>query len=305
MTLADKVWTSAEALAWTVSRFTGAAIEQPRLDAELLLAEALGCDRVDLYANPDRSLGVEERARYRGLIQRRLDGEPVAYILERKAFRYLTLAVSPAVLIPRPETELLVEAVLAFAAGDRGGLVAADIGTGSGAVAVSVAREIDGARVYATDVSEEALGLASENAKAAGVSDRIDFLQGDLLEPLASGIARVPDIAEAPGIAGTLDVVVSNPPYIPTAEIDALPAEISRYEPRGALDGGADGLSVLRRIIDAAPDFLRPGGLLALEIGEAQADAVSTMMKDRFDQITVLRDLAGLDRVVTGVVARP
>jgi release factor glutamine methyltransferase len=172
-------------------------------------------------------------------------------------------------------------------------VAAADIGTGSGAVAISIAKEIEDARVYATDTSSEALAVAAENGRAAGVSDRIDFLEGDLLEPLP------------PDARGTLDVIVSNPPYVPTAEIDALPAEISRYEPRGALDGGADGLSVLRRIIEAAPDFLRPGGLLALEIGEAQADAVSTMMKDRFDQITVLRDLSGLDRVATGQTARP
>lgn len=293
--MADKVWTSAEALTWTVSRFTGAAVDSPRLDAELLLAAALDCERVDLYTTPERPLETQERARYRALIERRLAGEPVAYILGRKSFRYLTLKVTPAVLVPRPETELLVEVVLEFARGEaadlekpRSGPAVADIGTGSGAVAISLAKEIEGSRVWATDVSSEALAVAKENAEDAGLLDLIEFLEGDLLAPLP------------PEVVGELDAIASNPPYIPTGEIGSLPPEISRYEPRAALDGGADGTDVLRKIAAAAPRCLRAGGLLALEIGESQADVVCNTMSAEFDNVSVRKDLAGLDRIVLG-----
>jgi len=286
----DKVWTSADALAWTSSRFARAGIETARLDAELLLAETLNATRVDLYTHPERPLSVEERALYRSYIERRLAAEPVAYILGRKAFRYLTLKVTPAVLVPRPETELLVEAVLEFAcragAAAVRGLLVADVGTGSGAVGISVAKEVEGSTVYATDESREALEVAKENAKACGVSDRVVFLVGNLLEPM-------------PGeVIGSLDAVVSNPPYVSSAQIETLPREIRDHEPRGALDGGPDGLDVIRRLMVSAREALRPGGLLAIEIGEDQGEAAVELAQGDFERAEVRKDLGGHDRVL-------
>ncbi len=282
--MAEKVWTSADALAWTASRFIQLHIPNARLDAELLLAHALGGQRIDLYANPERPLSEADRARYRSLIERRMAGEPVAYIIGRKAFRHLTLKVTPAVLVPRPETEMLVEAAVEFAAGES--IVAADIGTGSGAVAISVAKEVPGASVYATDVSGEALDLANENAESAGVAESVIFLHGDLFEPLP------------PELAGSLDAVLSNPPYIATEEIERLGPEVRDHEPRQALDGGSDGLDVIRRLIAEAPGWLRPGGLLAVEIGENQGMTVSDLARQDFSDVEVRKDLAGLDRLL-------
>ncbi len=284
--MAEKVWTSAEALAWTVSRFSEAGLASARLDAELLLAHALGTERVHLYAHPERPLSEAERATYRQLIERRLAGEPIAYIMGRKNFRYLSLKITPAVLIPRPETELLVESVVEFAAGSP--LKCAEIGTGSGAVAISIARELPGAVIYATDLSQGALDLANENAEAAGVGKAVVLLHGDLFGPLPHELA------------GFLDAVVSNPPYIPTDDIRSLPPEIGDYEPREALDGGPDGLGVVRRLIAESPAFLRPGGLLAIEIGHDQGDRVADLAGSDFADIEVRKDLAGLDRVLLG-----
>lgn len=288
--MTDKVWTTSQALAWTASRFAADGIETARLDAELLLARALGSERVELYSNPDRPLTAEERAVYRGFIERRLAGEPVAYLVGTKSFRYLTLKVNGSVLVPRPESEQLVEAAVLFAGGS--GVTAADVGTGSGAIATSIAKEMNGSTVYATDVCEEALAVARANAGVAGVADRVKFLAGDLLDPLPAELA------------GTLDIVVSNPPYIPTGEIEKLPRDIRDYEPRRALDGGEDGLGVLRRLVPAACRFLRKGGMLALEIGETQATEVTGMMEPDFEDVRVEKDLAGLDRLARGIRRR-
>lgn len=258
-----------------------------RLDAELLLTKALGCERVDLYVNPSRPLTTDERAAYREFIRRRLAGEPVAYITGTKSFRYLTLSVTSAVLVPRPESELLVEAALKFAGGTP--IVAADIGTGSGAIAVSIAKEIAGSTVYATDSSEAALAVAKANAEAAGVAERVRLFCGDLFDPL-------------PGdLAGKLDLVVSNPPYITGDEFETLPREVTSFEPRVALDGGPDGTDFHQRLVTGAPELLRDDGMLVMEIGAKQGMIVSEIMTDRFEEVVVGKDLGGLDRVVTGI----
>lgn len=261
----------------------------PRLDAELLLAEVLGLSRVDLYTSFDLPLNEEEIDIYRELVRRRARGEPVAYILGRAYFRNLTLRVGPAVLVPRPETEHAVEAALKFL--EQREWTARppevlDLGTGSGAIAISVATEVDNANVTASDAGAEALEMARENARTAGVERRIGFIHSDLFDDLDP--------------THTFDLIISNPPYISEEEWPALPVDVREYEPREALYGGRDGLDFYRRLAVEAPQLLRPRGCLILEIGHWQGPAVSGMLDDTgfFESIDVEQDYAGHDRVV-------
>ncbi|GBE57192.1 release factor glutamine methyltransferase [bacterium BMS3Abin01] len=260
----------------------------PRLDAELLLAEALGMRRIDLYINYDRPLNEAEVGRYRELVRARGRGEPVAYILGRAYFRDLTLRVDRNVLIPRPETEHLVEAALGRLA-DRDWPApprVLDVGTGSGAIAIAVAAGYPDTVITAVDRSAAALELARENAHAAGVACRIDFIESDMfavLDPLA-----------------TFDVILCNPPYIADDEWDGLPRDVREYEPEAALRGGADGLDFYRLLAREAPPFLRPGGRLMVEIGSAQGPGVQELMRVEagLAAVETLKDYAGHDRVV-------
>jgi len=281
-------------------------IERTPLEARLLLAHALQGDLrhpSSLLMDPYRPLEAEVLERFHRLLDRRLHREPIAYILGEKEFWSLPLKVTPAVLIPRPETEVLVEAILGWlrrewpVAGGRwlangGDLhrspVVVDVGTGSGAIALALAVELPYARVYASDLSEEALGVARENAETLELDGRIVFLQGDLFEPLF----RL-------GLEGKVDVIASNPPYIPSGELPRLQPEL-RYEPRMALDGGPDGLTLHQRIVAEASCFLKPGGLLALEIGADQAGSVIGLLEERggYEAVEVVKDYAGHDRVV-------
>lgn len=262
----------------------------PRLDAELLLAEVLGMNRVDLYVNFDRPLNGAEVDRYRKLIRRRGAGEPVAYILGRAYFRNLELKVDRRVLVPRPETEHVVEAALAWlAASDWSGAPprVLDIGTGSGAIALAVAAEHPGARVTGVDASADALELAAENARAAGLDARVTFIRTDIFSDLDP--------------VDTFDLIISNPPYIGSEEWDTLPVDVRDFEPREALDGGPGGLDHYHRIIAEAHQFLKPGGTLILEIGYRQASEVTRLLidADRYHDLSVSKDYAGRDRVVT------
>lgn len=289
-----------------------AGIDSARLDAECLLASVLGFPRWRLTVERKRRLKPDEFARYLGFLQRRESREPLAYLLGGREFWSLLLAVSPGVLIPRPETETLVEAALAVCRGAE--LVAGkasadpwpgdpasgpgasgrdhptviDLCTGTGAVAIALARELPGAAVIATDVSRRALRIARVNAETHGVAERILFLRGDLWRAL-----------DGRGPGGQADVVVSNPPYIPSGAIPSLMPEV-QWEPRRALDGGPDGLQFHRAIIAGAPHHLRPGGFLLLEIGAGQAGAVRGLFEwaGGFDAPRVYQDLAGRDRVV-------
>lgn len=273
-----------------------AGIETARLDAECLLAQVLGFPRWRLTVERKRRLAPEEFAGYLALLQRRESREPLAYLLGRREFWSLTLAVSPGVLVPRPETETLVEAALAAVRGAACGSavsrspspVVVDLCTGTGAVAIALARELPGARVYATDVSRRALRIARWNAERHGVAGRITFLRGDLWRAL-----------DGRGPEGGADLVVSNPPYIPSGAIPGLMPEV-QWEPRRALDGGPDGLAFHRAIIAGAPQHLTPGGFLLLEIGADQAEAVRGLFERAggFGAPRVHRDLAGYDRVV-------
>ena len=255
-------WTTAAVLDWTVKRFTDAGIDGARLEAQVLLAHALGCTRVQLYTGFDRPLDEDELARARALIKRRLAREPGAYLVGTQEFWSLPFFVDEHVLVPRHDTETVVQVVLAQRADRKAPVRVLDLCTGSGVLAVTLARELPAAQVIATDVSAQAAALARRNAEHNKVGDRVDVRTGDLFAPVAGEV---------------FDVVVANPPYIATAVIATLDREVQR-EPRLALDGGADGLDVLRRLVAAAPAYVAPGGLLALEHGHDQADAVRALV---------------------------
>ncbi len=278
-------WTILNLLQWTAGYFKTHGVESPRTSAEILLADTLGCERIDLYVRFDQPLHDRELVRFKRRLQRRLKGEPVAYIVGKGGFWTLDLAVSGSVLIPRPETECLVEAALhrlPAGAADPPRRVL-DLGTGSGAIILAMAAERPAHRFFATDRSPEALRVAQRNAGKT----RVEWFCGDWFAPIHPA-------------APPFDMILSNPPYIPTAAIDGLQIEVHGYEPRQALDGGPDGLSALCRIIRTAPDYLRPDGHLLLEIGHDQGVAVTRLIGDipAYAPPTLLPDEAGHDRVV-------
>lgn len=279
-------WTVLEVVRWTTSRFEKHGIENPRLDTELLASQAFLLTRVELYTHFDRPLAEAELATFRELVRRRLNGEPVAYLLGHKEFWSLDLKVDARVLVPRPDTETLVETALALL-GEASAvrpLRLADIGTGSGAIALAIKKERPDVEVWATDCSAEALCVARENAERLGLS--VNFVEGHLGEPIRS--------------MAPFDVVVSNPPYIPTDVIDTLSPEV-RHEPRLALDGGKDGFSLVRELVSKACEILSTRGALALEIGQGQADPTMTLFSAAgFHKIESRSDLAAIPRVVSG-----
>ncbi|MBQ8699943.1 MAG: peptide chain release factor N(5)-glutamine methyltransferase [Schwartzia sp.] len=279
--MAGQVWTIGAILKWSEQYFGSHGAESPRLDAEVLLSYLLGQKRIFLYVHFDQPLTADELARYRELVKRRAAGEPVAYICGEKEFMGLAFHVTPAVLVPQPDTETLVEAAMDRLKGKEAVRVA-DICTGSGAIALALAHYLPGASVAATDISPEAIGIAKENAEQLELSARAEFFTGDLLAPLTGK---------------SFDAIVSNPPYIPSAEIADLPREV-RAEPKLALDGGADGLDFYRRLVTESAAILNDGGFLAVECGATQAGAIAEMAKDDFGKTEIVRDLAGKERVV-------
>lgn len=284
-------WTPLKLLNWTQGFFAQKGVDAPRLTAELLLAHALGCDRVRLYLDFDKPLGDPELSTFRDLVRRRAEREPTAYLLGKRDFAGHTFQVDARVLVPRPETELVVEAALAGLASSPGPGRALDLCTGSGAIAISLALARPGAQVTATDLSEEALAVARENASRLGAAG-VTFLAGDLYAPLS------------PPAPDTLfDVIVSNPPYVPRGELDTLSPEVRR-EPRLALDGGDDGMAVTRRIVAGAAVHLRPGGVLVLEMHESHLHELPALcLQAGFQRAEPHRDLAGLPRYVVAHMA--
>jgi release factor glutamine methyltransferase len=270
-----------EALRWGITQLAGT--DEPLLSARMLLAHVLGCSTTDLFVHPERTLDACERASYEALIARRRQHEPVAYLVGHRVFMDLDLQVDERVLIPRPETEHLVESAIAVAQRWPRPRVA-DIGTGSGAIAIAVARHLPEAQIWAVDVSPGAIEIARSNARRLGVLDRITFLTGDLLAPLP----------------GPVDVIVANLPYVSKAEYASLPAGIRRYEPRDALLAGHDGLSAIRALLRMASAYLAEAGIILLEIGAAQGDAATELARAAFPSaaISLLSDLAGHDRVL-------
>ncbi len=284
---AERVWTVRDALDWTADYFERGAVDNPRRSAEWLLSAATGLSRVELYAHFDRPLTAAERAVYRDGVARRAAGEPLQYVTGEMPFRHVVLKVRSGVFIPRPETEVLVDEALARLEGVEGPVLV-DLCAGSGAVGVSIAYERPDSVVHATEVVPRAADVARENAARCGVSDRFTVYVGDLFAPLPADLR------------GRVDVVVSNPPYIPTADLAGLPGEVGGFEPLVALDGGADGLDVVRRIVEEAHAWLRPGGALVVETDTSGAKEAANIMAAWYEGCSVVRDLAGRDRVAVG-----
>jgi release factor glutamine methyltransferase len=266
-------------------------VEDGRLDAELLLAHILEVDRLELYLQYDRPLQPRELKAFKSVLRRRAAREPLQYVVGQTAFRELDLRTDRRALIPRPETEVLVGEVLAWAHGQASfpgpSLVAMDLGTGAGAIALSLLKEGPFAHVVATDISLDALSLASENARALGLSEGLELRDGAFFDPL--------DESER------FHVVVSNPPYVPEADRSCLAPEVGVWEPLEALMAGPDGLAVLDPLTAQAPAYLHPGGLLALEVGDGQAVKVAELLAgtESFREVRVVQDLARRDRIVT------
>jgi release factor glutamine methyltransferase len=267
-------------------------IESAQLDVQVLICHALGLQRNDLYLQFDRPLTLEQEAHFENLLQRRLQREPVAYITCSKEFWSLDFAVDRTVLIPRPETELLVELAIEFVKPDArtAPVKILDLGTGGGPIAVSIAKELPCAQLWAVDISADALRLAQRNAARHGVAPQITFLEGDLFAPIANSVME-------------FDLIVANPPYIRTDSIEELAPEIRNYEPAIALNGGVDGLDYYRRIVGEANRYLRDGGSILLEIGADQGAAVKRLFALASDlaEAMIYQDLAGQDRVIAAI----
>jgi release factor glutamine methyltransferase len=281
-------WTIGAILNWTASYLSDKGARAPRLDAEILLSHSLNVDRLYLYLNLDRPLRPDERSQFRDLVRRRAAREPVALITGKKEFWSISFRIKPGVLIPRPETEILVEAVLQEMK-DHPAPRMLEIGAGSGAVSVAVATENPRAEIFATDIEPAVLETARLNAEDARVGASVQFVAMDLFAAIRQGIC--------------FDVICSNPPYIPTDIIPTLEPEVRDFEPLRSLDGGPDGLNVIRRLTAHAADFLNRPGALALEFGDGQEeDARNILASSGFTEIRIFRDLAGKARVIRGRV---
>jgi release factor glutamine methyltransferase len=280
-TLGSK-WTVRDVLNWTRDYFEKAGIVQPRLEAEILLAHALDVDRLHLYLNPDKPLTLEERESYREIIKQRGTGKPLQQLTGKTSFFGLPFEVGNHTFIPRPETEELVDWILQIAPRDRD-IDCLDLGTGSGVIAVCLARFLPLSRVTAVDISDEALQLAQKNAEINDVSDKITFLESDWFKALD----------------GKFDLIVANPPYVASEEFNRLPKEVLQYEPQSALNGGRNGLEQLEAIIGQLPHHMRAASIAFLEIGDGQGKTVVTQLEQcGFLEAELQTDLAGHERFV-------
>lgn len=298
-----KLWTTRTLLAWMREAFTKKDIESPRLMAELILSHVIGCTKLDLYKDNDRPANPLERDQLRGLVARALKHEPVQYLVGEAWFFGIPLKVDPRVLIPRPCTEMIVEHILqrhraqhgpsqqsSAAKGD--GVLIADVCTGSGCLAIALAKHLPNARVVASDVSKGALELAKFNATTHGVHERVDFLEGDLLAPLR-------DYPPTRG-EGTLDYLVTNPPYIPDHEWDAVAPNVKNHEPHLALRGGGDGLNLVRPLLREGPALLKPNGQMLVEIAASHAQQALELARGNASvgDAKIIKDFEGLDRMI-------
>lgn len=286
-----------ELLNWSTHCLRDHQIENPRLNAELLLARSLNLSREGLYTRLQDPSGEEEKENFERLIKKRLSGEPLQYLLGHQEFWSIDFKVDPRVLIPRPETELLVEQSLSILSENfsRRTLYVLDIGTGSGAIAISLAKEKKDLFIVATDISGEALLLARENARSAGVLHRIELVKGDLFNPVRLMQDREP-----------FDLILSNPPYILRSQIQNLAREVKDYEPQVALNGGEDGMEFYRSIVSQGPSYLRKGGWLLLEVGENQGEKVSGLIEREgsFGRPERIKDPSGIERVVKAQIRK-
>lgn len=283
------VWTIIKILDWTKQYFTDRGVENPRLDAEVLLCAVLQCERIKLYMDFERPLTSAELAKYKEYVARRGQHEPLAYILGEKEFMRNSFKVTPATLVPRPETELLVESLIKAAnlLNENGDVKILDIGTGSGAIIVSLLDYLPNAKGVGVDISMDALVVAEENARRIGVRERAGFVRSDLF-------SRIP-------VDKKFDIIVSNPPYIPAADIAGLAKDVQK-EPHGALDGGINGLDFYRRIINEAMEHMAAEGILAFEVGINQAQIVAELCRQAgFKETAIRKDYADIERMVFAV----
>jgi release factor glutamine methyltransferase len=291
-TSSERNWTIESLVKWATDDFRARGIENPRLDAEVLVAWALHTDRVRLIIDGKRPVVGEELGRLRELIKRRRAHEPVAYLRGEREFYGRRFHVDKRVLIPRPDTETLVDVTLARTPHCSMSMRALDLCTGSGCVAITLARQRPTSRVHATDIDEGALAVARENALGLGAYN-VSFSKGDLFDALSAKVGVTPS---------RFDAITANPPYIATSEIETLSSDIKDFEPRVALDGGPDGYLVLRRIVAGAPAWLVRGGLLAVEVGAEEASDVARSFGERgFGDVTIARDYGKIERVVSGI----
>jgi release factor glutamine methyltransferase len=268
-----------EALRAAIDRLTTAHVGSPRMNAEVLLMFALGCDRAHLYAHPERELSAHELSRYDDALSQRAQGVPSQYITGHQEFWGMDLIVSPSVLIPRPETEHLIETVLPLARALPRPRIA-DVGTGSGCIALALAKELPSAEIHATDISAEALEIAGANAARHGLESRLQFHRTDLLD----------------NVAGPFDVIVSNPPYVGDSEEDQVQLEVRKFEPRNAVFAGPTGTEVIARLIQQATEKLKPDGWLVMEISGTIVGQVGTLL-ERWTDVRIISDLQGIPRV--------
>jgi release factor glutamine methyltransferase len=268
-------------------------VEAPALEAGVMLCYALKFDKTYIYSHGESIISETDTLNYFDCIEKRASGLPLQYITGQQEFMSLMFNVSPAVLIPRQDTEVLVETVISFANKKSISPVKIlDIGTGSGCIAISLAHFLKYSHLTAVDISGAALDIARSNAENAGVSDRIRFIKSDLFKSLGNGKNG----------KDRFDIIVSNPPYIPTVDIQNLQVEVKCHEPAAALDGGLDGLEFYRSIIEEAPVFLNSNGLLAFEVGFNQSKEVADLMREKFYRIEIIHDLSNIERVVTGIL---
>ena len=285
-----EIWTIQKLLNWVTEYFTDKGVDAPRLSAELLLSHVLGLKRIELYTQFDKPVAKPQLDELRGLVKRAGGHEPVAYLIGKTEFYSLELNITSDCLIPRPETELLVQRAIEFLRTRHGTQFVCDLCTGSGCVAVAMARNVPEARVIATDISAAALEVAARNVDKHQLTERITLLQGDLFEPLVQPL----DVEQ-------FDLIACNPPYVSTVEYETLDKNVKDYEPRIALYAGDDGLDVYRRIIEKADQFLKPEAVLMLEIGYAQGNAVRELLEQNnaFAEIIIEKDFHDNDRIVT------
>ncbi|MHC4525601.1 MAG: peptide chain release factor N(5)-glutamine methyltransferase [Planctomycetota bacterium] len=283
-----EIWTIKKLLEWVTGYFEEKGVDSPRLSAELLLCHVLGLERIQLYTLYDRVVDQQQLAQLRALVKRAGEHEPIGYLVGRCEFYSLPLKITPDCLIPRPETEHLVEKAILFLRQREGTKQVLDLCTGSGCIAAAIAKNVEDIKVAATDISDAALKVAAENIEKLKLANKVQLLCGDLFDPIIEGLD-----------AAKFDLIVSNPPYVSEAEYESLDKNVKAYEPAHALLAGADGLDVYKRIAEKVDDFLKPDGALMMEIGYAQGPAIRELLENTgvFKSITIEKDFANNDRI--------
>ena len=284
-----EIWTIKKLLEWITGYFEEKGVDAPRLSAELLLCHVLGLERIQLYTLYDRVVDQQQLAQLRALVKRAGEHEPIAYLVGRCEFYSLPLTITQDCLIPRPETEHLVEKAISFLRQRQGGQHVLDLCTGSGCIAAAIAKNVKDVHIAATDISDAALKVAAENMEKLKLTDKVRLLCGDLFEPIIEGLGEA-----------RFDLIVSNPPYVSEVEYEILDKNVKDYEPANALLAGADGLDVYKRIAEQVDDFLKPDGALMMEIGYAQGPAIGELHENTgvFKAVTIEKDFANNDRIV-------